>query len=281
MILISLGGLMWMARVAETRLVSLIARRGRRGSREERENRAKTLLGVFNNVTNLLIIGGGVVMLLAEIGYSVMPLLGGAAVLGLAVAFGAQSLIKDYFTGFMVLFEQQYLINDVIKIGDTAGQVERITLRMTVLRDMEGRVHFIPHGQIATVTNLTHGWSRAVFEIGVAYKERVDQVIEVLKMLADQLRQEEAYRFLILNEPVMLGVDSLANSAVIIKFYIQTRPLQQWVVKREMLRRIKNEFDRLGIEIPFPHVTVYQGIPRGAEGEDDDQSDGWAKRGVA
>ena len=283
-ILIALSGLLWLARVVETRLVSLIARRGRRGSREERENRAKTLLGVFNNVANLLIIGGGVVMLLAEIGISVMPLLGGAAVLGLAVAFGAQSLIKDYFTGFMVLFEQQYLINDVIKIGDTAGQVERITLRMTVLRDMEGRVHFIPHGQIATVTNLTHGWSRAVFEVGVAYKERVDLVIDVLKKLADELRQEDAYRFLIMNDPVMLGVDSLANSAVIIKFYIQTRPLQQWVVKREMLRRIKNEFDRLGIEIPFPHVTVYQGIPRGAEGDDGDQGehgDRWGKRDVA
>ena len=277
-ILASLTLLMWCSRVCETRLVALISRRGRRGSREDRENRAKTLLSVFNNVANLLILGGAVVMLLDEIGIPVTPVIGGAAVLGLAVAFGAQSLIKDYFTGFMVLFEQQYLINDVVRIGDITGQVERISLRMTVLRDLEGRVHFIPHGQIDTVTNLTHGWSRAVFEIGVAYKESVDQVIAVLQKLADELRQDDNYRFLILDTPVMLGVDSLANSAVIIKFYIQTRPLQQWTVKREMLRRIKNEFDRLGIEIPFPHVTVYQGSAKPAESSGDDH---WTRRDVA
>ncbi len=162
----------------------------------------------------------------------------------------------------MVLLEQQYLINDVVRIGEIVGQVERITLRMTVLRDLEGKVHFIPHGQITTVTNLTHGWSRAVFEIGVAYKESVDRVMDVLNTLSAELRRDEQYRFLILDDPVMLGVDALADSAVVIKFYIQTRPLQQWTIKREMLRRIKNEFDRLGIEIPFPHVTIYRGAAK-------------------
>ncbi len=282
LILISIWVLLWASRSFETRLVSLIASRGRRGSREDRENRAKTLLGVFNNVMKLLVIGGGVLMLLEEVNIPVTPVIGGAAVIGLAVAFGAQSLIKDYFTGFMVLFEQQYLINDVIKIGDITGQVERISLRMTVLRDMEGRVHFVPHGQINSVTNLTHGWSRAVFEIGVAYKERVDDVIEVLKRLGTELRQDENFRLLILDGPVMLGVDSLSSSSVVIKFHMQTRPLQQWPVKRELLRRIKNEFDRLGIEIPFPHVTVYQGKPR-IQVDNDGDGDGehWAQRGVA
>jgi small conductance mechanosensitive channel len=279
-ILVALIALLWLSRVVETRLVSLIASRGRRGSREERENRAKTLLGVFNNVANLLVVGGGILMLLDEIGISIAPVIGGAAVLGLAVAFGAQSLIKDYFTGFMVLLEQQYLVNDVIKVGEISGQVERISLRMTVLRDVEGRVHFIPHGQITTVTNLTHGWSRAVFEVSVAYKERVDHVMAVLKKLADDMRQEEAYRLLITGEPVMLGVDSLANSAVVIKFYIQTRPLQQWVVKREMLRRIKNEFDRIGIEIPFPHLMIYQGAAKPLEAPAED-AERWGRRDVA
>lgn len=281
LILLSIWVFLWISRSFETRLVSLIASRGRRGSREDRENRAKTLLGVFNNVMKLLIIGGGTLMLLEEVGIPITPVIGGAAVLGLAVAFGAQSLIKDYFTGFMVLFEQQYLINDVIKIGDITGQVERISLRMTVLRDMEGRVHFIPHGQINTVTNLTHGWSRAVFEIGVAYKERVDDVIEILKRLATELRQDENFRLLILDGPVMLGVDSLSSSAVIIKFHMQTRPLQQWPVKREMLRRIKNEFDRLGIEIPYPHLTIYQGVPRVADTGSDNDGEHWVQRGVA
>jgi small conductance mechanosensitive channel len=284
LILASIWFLLWFSRSFETRLVSLIASRGRRGSREDRENRAKTLLGVFNNAMKLLILAGGVMALLEEVGIASTPFIGGAAVVGLAVAFGAQSLIKDYFTGFMVLFEQQYLINDVIKIGETTGQVERITLRMTVLRDMEGRVHFIPHGQINTVTNLTHGWSRAVFEIAVAYKEQVDEVIEILKRLGTELRQDENFRLLILDGPNMLGVDSLSNSSVIIKFHMQTRPLQQWPVKREMLRRIKNEFDRLGVEIPYPHLTIYQGKPRiQVDNDHDGDSDGehWAKRGVA
>jgi len=279
--LIALSTLMWLTRIFETRLVDLIARRGRRGSKEDRENRAKTLLGVFHNVANLVIVGGGLVMILDEVGIPITPVIGGAAVVGLAVAFGAQSLIKDYFTGFMVLLEQQYLINDVVKVGDITGQVERISLRMTVLRDIEGRVHFIPHGQINTVTNLTHGWSRAVFEIGVAYRENVDRAIGVLKALASGMRQDETYRLLILDEPVMLGVDSFAQSAVVIKFYIQTRPLQQWTVKRELLRRIKNEFDRLGIEIPFPHMTLYRGTGRPALGAPEESDERWNRRDVA
>ncbi|MGD9648660.1 MAG: mechanosensitive ion channel domain-containing protein [Pirellulales bacterium] len=273
-ILVALALFMWVSRVGESRLIELTAKRGRRGSREERENRAKTLLGVFRNAANIVLVAGGIVMILDEIGLPVAPIIGGAAVFGLAVAFGAQSLIKDYFVGFMVLLEQQYLINDVVQIGSISGQVERISLRITVLRDLEGRVHFIPHNQINTVTNLTHGWSRAVFNIGVAYKENVDHVIEVLTSLADELRHDDGFKLLILSDPVMLGVDAFGDSAVVIKFYIQTRPLQQWTVKREMLRRIKNEFDRLGIEIPFPHVTIYRGnqkIEGRLEYESDDE----------
>ncbi len=181
----------------------------------------------------------------------------------------------------MVLLEQQYLVNDVIEIGAIKGQVERVSLRITVLRDLEGRVHFIPHNQINTVTNLTHGWSRAVFEIGVAYHESVDHVIQVLTDLAVELRHDDAYKLLILSEPVMLGVDSLGDSAVVIKFYLQTRPLQQWTVRREMLRRIKNEFDRRGIEIPFPHVTVYRGSAQAETQTDERPADEWPKRDVA
>ena len=280
-ILAAIALFMWLSRICEGRLVELTAKRGRRGSREERKNRAKTLLGVFRNVANIGIVAGGAMMILEEVGVPVAPILGGAAVFGLAVAFGAQSLIKDYFVGFMVLLEQQYLVNDVIEIGAIKGQVERVSLRITVLRDLEGRVHFIPHSQINTVTNLTHGWSRAMFEIGVAYKENVDRVIQVLTALAEDLRRDEMFKRLILSDPVMLGVDSFGESAVVIKFYIQTRPLQQWTVKREMLRRIKNEFDRLGIEIPFPHLTIYRGMPRTDGQIDQKQSDRWPDRDVA
>ncbi|MGE0609229.1 MAG: mechanosensitive ion channel domain-containing protein [Pirellulales bacterium] len=247
----------WLARAGGSRLVEIMARRSVRGGAEERANLARTLAGVFHNMATVVIVTCGSLALLDEIGLPVGPLMGGAAVAGLAIAFGAQNLIKDFFTGFMILLEQQYMVNDVIRIGDIAGQVERITLRMTVLRDLEGRVHFMPHGQILAVTNLTHGWSRAVFDIGVAYKENVDRVMQVLMDLGRQLRRDQEYGPLILDDPTMLGVDAFADSAVMIKFYIKTRPLRQWPVKRELLRRIKNKFDELGIEIPFPHRTLY------------------------
>jgi moderate conductance mechanosensitive channel len=258
-ILLAVATLLRLSRIVEARLVSLVANRGRIGNREERENRAKTLLGIFHNAANIVILGGGVVAVLDEVGIPVVPLIGGAAVVGLAVAFGAQSLIKDYFTGFLVLLEQQYLVNDVVKIGETTGQVERITLRTTVLRDLEGRIHFIPHGQIASVTNTTHGWARAVFEIRVAYRENVDRAIEVLMQLAHELCANEAYRELILEGPVMMGVDALADSGVVVKFHIKTHPLQQWTIKRELLRRIKNRFDELGIEFPGPQTVILRG----------------------
>lgn len=256
-ILLSMASLVWLARVMEGRLVNLIANRGGRGAAEERENQAKTLVGVFRNAATMVIISGGILMLLDEVRIPIAPLMGGAAVFGLAVAFGAQSLIKDFFSGFMILLEQQYMVNDVIKIGDISGQVERITLRTTVLRDLEGRVHFIPHGQIGSTTNMTHGWSRAVFDIGVAYKEDVNRVMGVLVELGKQLRRDPEFGPLILEDPVMLGVDGFGDSSVTLKFYLKTRPLRQWPVKRELLRRIKVAFDEMGIEIPYPHRTIF------------------------
>jgi small conductance mechanosensitive channel len=280
-IFLSVGAFVYLARVSEARLVRLMVPHDRHGRQEERENRAKTLVSVFRNAANIVTISGGVVMILDEIGLPIGPLLGGAAVAGLAVAFGAQSLIKDYFTGFMVLSEQQYMINDVIKIGDISGQVERITLRMTVLRDLEGNVHFLPHGQINTVTNMTLGWSRAVFEVGVAYKENIDRVIDVLLELGRGLRRDSQFGRLILEDPTMLGVDELAKSAVVVKFFIKTKPLQQWAVKRELLRRIKNKFDELDIEIPFPHLMLYhRDLPAPANLESS-SIENWAKRDVA
>jgi small conductance mechanosensitive channel len=264
---IALGmlGFLWVTRAAESRIIKFIARGDSQGTQRERESRARTLASVFRNVASTAVICGGILMILTEFGINIVPLLGGAAVVGLAVAFGAQSLIKDYFYGFMILLENQYAINDVVRIGDAAGMVERITLRMTVLRDTDGAAHFIPHGEIQKVTNMTHGWSRAVFDIGVGYGENVDEVMAVLTDLGRQLRREPKYSRVILEDPEMLGVDQFGDSAVIIRFLIKTRPLQQWTVKREMLRRIKNKFDELKIEIPFPHRVVLQRSPSGID----------------
>ncbi len=244
-------------RISGRHLAQAVARSGLRGSARDRENRALTLVGVFRNTAAIALITGGLLMTLDEVGIPIAPLMGGAAVLGLAVAFGAQNLIRDYFTGFMVLLEDQYGVNDVVKISDVAGSVEKITLRTTVLRDLEGAVHFIPHGSITTVTNMTHGWSRALVEIGVGYGEDADRVMSVLMDIGRELRKDPTYGPLILDGPEMLGLDSLGDSAVVFKFYVKTQPTQRWFVRRELLRRIKIKFDELGIEIPFPQRTVH------------------------
>jgi len=257
-----------MVRQFSRRIVNFISRHSERGSPDDRENRAHTLVGVFRYAAGLAVFGGGLVMLLDEIGVPIVPLMGGAAVIGLAVAFGAQNLIRDYFTGFMMLMEDQYSVNDVVKIGGTSGLVEMITLRVTVLRDLEGVRHFIPHGTITNVSNLTHGWSRAKMDISIAYKENIDRVVDVLMELGRKLRLDPVFGKHILDNPEMLGVESLAESGVVIRFLLKTRPLHQWAVRREMLRRIKNRFDELGIELPYPHRSVYHHFPDGASGTD-------------
>ncbi|WP_220369792.1 mechanosensitive ion channel family protein [Paludisphaera rhizosphaerae] len=263
-----------LSRFFAERVIRLLAHSGVRGSSVEHEARARTLVGVFHNAVSVAVIVGGGMMLLQEAGIPIAPLLGGAAVFGLAVAFGAQNLIRDYFYGFVILLENQYKLNDVVQIGDLSGQVEKITLRMTVLRDLEGRVHFLPNGQVTAVTNFTHGWSRALFELGVDYRENVDHVIAVVTALAQQMRNDPLYGPMILEDVTMLGVDALAEWSVVIKFYIKTRPLQQWSVKREMLRRIKNRFDELGIQIPLPQRTVFYHSDQAGQGPLSDQVQG-------
>lgn len=246
------------------RIVKIVVRRNKaHGNAETAEARANTLVSVFRSAADIAILIGGSLMLLDEVGIPILPLLGTAGIVGLAFAFGAQNLIRDYFTGFMILLEDQYSVNDVVQIGDIGGQVEKITLRVTTLRDLSGVAHFVPHGTIKTVSNMTHGWSRAYLEIGVAYKEDVDQVMAVLMELGREMRKDPEFGKYILDDPEMLGVDEFGNSSVIIKFFIKTRPLRQWPVRRELMRRIKKRFDELGIEIPFPQRVIYQRTENG------------------
>ncbi|MEZ6139154.1 MAG: mechanosensitive ion channel [Zavarzinella sp.] len=249
--------LLFLVRYCTRYIVTFVSRHNQRGSFSERENRAMTLVGVVRYTATTVILITGSIVLLDTLGVPIVPLMGGAAVLGLAIAFGAQNLIRDYFTGFMILLEDQYGIGDIIKIGSIAGVVERITLRITVLRDLEGVLHFIPHGSITNVSNLTHGWSRALFDIPISYSANVDHIISVLKKIAEEARYDPDLGPKIIEDMEMLGVEEFAESAVIIRFVMKTRPVQQWNVKREMLRRIKNKFDQLGIEIPFNQITVH------------------------
>lgn len=256
-ILLLLMLLWWLSRIVARRVVSSLLVRSIRGTQAEREGRAETLRRVFQSTASTAIVLLGVLALLDQAGVNVTVLLGGAAVLGAAVAFGSQNLIKDYFSGFMILVENQYSVGNVIRIGTISGVVEDITLRMTALRDEEGIVHFLPHSQVTTVSNLTHGWSRAVFKIGVGPRADVDHVMRVLLDLANELRQEEGFRHDITDAPDMQGVDALTESGVVIKFLLRTRPLRQWAIKRELLRRIKLRFDELGIELPYPQQIVH------------------------
>lgn len=260
-ILSAMYGLYKVMQLTTRRVVELMVQSSSRSAPEENEARVNTLVGVFQNAATMVIIIGGGIMFCEEAGIAVAPLMGGAAVLGLAVAFGAQNLIRDYFYGFVILLENQYKINDVLKIGEVSGQVERITLRMTVLRDLEGCVHFIPNGKIDCVSNMTHGWSRAVFDIGISHKEDADQVMNTLLTLAADLRREPVYSRLIIDDAEMLGVDKLDSSGVTIKFLIKTRPLKQWAVKRELLRRIKRRFQELKIEAAVPQQVILREPP--------------------
>lgn len=256
-ILLIAGLLMWVGGVVRDRLVDLLTRRLDRGGKLEREARAQTLIGVCHNAANVAIVFGATTMFLSEMGVDVSVVVGGAAVIGLAVAFGAQNLIRDYFYGFVILLENQYRVGDVISIGQVSGVVERVTLRITVLRGEDGTLNFVPNGQILTVGNKTHGWSRALFEIPIGYREDPDYVINILREIGQELRKSPGYEMLIVDDPEMLGVDALGDSAVIIKFLMKTQPTKQWKVKREMLRRIKKRFDELNIEIPLPQRTIH------------------------
>jgi moderate conductance mechanosensitive channel len=219
----------------------------------------KTVVKLFNWLGTIVITILVVYMVLESHGMDVAPLLAGAGIVGLAFGFGGQYLIRDLINGLFILIEGQFRINDVVKIGEYGGLVEDINLRITTLRDLEGRVIIIPNGEIKTVVNFTREYAQALLNVGVAYKENVDRVMAVIKEIGHEMRQDTYFSRLILAELEMLGVDDFADSAVIIKFRIKTLPIKQWEVMREFRRRLKNRFDELGIEIPFPHRTMYWG----------------------
>jgi small conductance mechanosensitive channel len=228
-------------------------------ARRLRQQRVQTIAGLLSNIAAVVLVIITMLTLLGTFGVSIAPILASVGVLGLAVSFGAQSLVKDVITGIFMLLEGQFGIGDVIRLGDAAGVVEKITLRTTVLRDVFGVVHIIPNGEITRVSNLTKAWSRAVLDIGVAYREDVDRVIAVLRDVGERMHADPDFGALLLEPPEVPGVESFGDSAVLIRMTAKTLPMKQWEVARELRRRIKKRFDAEGIEIPFPHVTFYWG----------------------
>jgi len=226
---------------------------------QEAKKRAETLAGVIRWVLRMVIIVVAGMMILDKLGVQIGPIVAAAGIVGLAVGFGAQNLVADIISGFFILLEDQVRVGDVVSLDGKGGLVERITLRMIVLRDLAGVVHYVRNGQINAISNMTKIYSHYVFDIGVAYRENVDEVIEVVKKLDEELRKDPAYKDDILAPIEILGLDKFDSSAVIIKARTKTKPIQQWRVGREFNRRMKKRFDELGIEIPFPHVTLYAG----------------------
>ena len=221
--------------------------------------RAKTLLPLLRNA--LLVVISTIVgfIVLSEIGVNIGPLLAGAGVIGLAIGFGAQTLVKDVITGIFILAEDQFRVGDVVRVNDKSGLVEQITIRTIRLRDLGGNVHMIPFNSVDMVENMTKDFSRYVFDIGIAYKEDVDEVIDILRDLGEEMQADDHYGPLI-NKPIeIMGLDQFADSAVIIRARLTTQPIKQWEVGREFNRRMKRKFDELGIEIPFPQQTIYFG----------------------
>jgi len=224
--------------------------------------RASTLTHVVGDLVGVVILAVGLVTILAQLGIDLGPIFVAAGIGGVALGFGAQSLVKDVISGFFILLENQIRVGDVVNIAGVGGLVEDVGLRTIILRDLSGNVHIVPNGTIDKVTNMTKDFSRYVFNVGVAYREDVDEVMGILKGVAADLQQDPEFGPDILEPLEMLGVDQFADSAVIIKCRITTKPIRQWAIGREMNRRIKKVFDARGIEIPFPHRTVYFGEPK-------------------
>jgi small-conductance mechanosensitive channel len=229
------------------------------------EQRVRTLVSLVRSVGIVVILLITTFMVLNAIGVDIGPLLAGAGVIGLAISFGSQSLVKDIISGLFILFENQFGVGDVIRVKDLSGRVEKMTLRIVVMRDVHGVVHIVPNGEITSVSNLTRAFSRAVMEIGVAYKEDVDRVIEVMRDVGRGMWEDPEWRPLLTEEIAVPGIESFGDSAVNIRVMATTVPLKQWDVAREIRRRIKKRFDAEGIEIPFPHRTLYWGDGQGPE----------------
>ena len=232
--------------------------KGRR-AREELAKRSDTLSHIITGTAGAIIAIMASFMILSDLGVNIAPLLAGAGIAGLAIGFGAQSLIKDLISGLFILLEDQYNKGDVVRVAGIAGTVEEVNMRRTVLRDLNGIVHSIPNGEVTTASNYTKDWSRVNLDISVGYGEDLDHVIEVLNQVGNELAQDEYFGPKILKAPQVLRVNKFGDSGIDIRILGETKPLMQWEVTGELRKRIKKTFDEEGIEIPWPHVKLYFG----------------------
>lgn len=257
--------LAWITRMGLRRLLNGVQRKLEKRHQTEGEppseaaKRVETIMKLVRQAVSVAFWGIVSLILLGEIGVDIGPILASAGIIGLAVGFGAQNLVKDVISGLFLLLENQVRVGDVAVINGTGGLVEQVNFRTIVLRDLAGVVHVFPNGSINSLSNMTHDWSAYMFEIGVAYKEDTDEVVRIMEEVGAEMRADDYYGRMILEDLEIFGVDKFADSAVVIKARMKTKPVKQWEVGRQFLRRIKKAFDERGIEIPFPHQTLYFG----------------------
>ena len=221
------------------------------------EQRLATLLSLIRSVGLALIAVASLFMVLSAVGVEIGPLLAGAGVVGLAISFGAQSLVRDIISGLFILLENQFGVGDVIRVGDVSGRVERMTLRIVTMRDVQGVVHIVPNGEITRVSNLTRAFSRALVEISVPYREDMDRVMDVMRDVGKELYADPEWRPLMTEEPTVPGIESFGETSVVIRMLATTLPLKQWDLARELRRRLKKALDAAHIELPASPRPVF------------------------
>lgn len=225
--------------------------------REERL-REKTVAGLVSALIKIFVAVIALMVILSELDIDIGPLIAGAGVAGLAIGFGAQSLIKDFIAGVFIVLENQYRVGDIVKLNGVGGQVQKITTRITVLRDLDGNVHYYPNGSITTATNMSMEFAKINMEIGVSYSSDIEKVQKVIDKVGNDLAEDEEWKSSIIKPPYFARVNDFADSAIIVKIFGKVQPAKQWAVEGEMRRRIKIAFDKNGIEIPFHQVVVHQ-----------------------
>ncbi len=240
------------------RIVRKIIVSGRFLTKEAEKKREDTLIRIFSNVLGVFIWVFAGLIILQEAGFAIGPLLAAAGIAGLALGFGGQYLIRDLIGGLFIIIENQYRVNDVVCFDGTCGLVEDISLRMTTLRDLDGVVHHVPHGEIKKVSNLSKYFARVNLNIGISYSSNLDHVISVVNKVGQELTEDPNWKEFILKAPQFLRVDDFGDSAIIIKILGETKPIKQWDVTGELRKRLKLAFDKEGIEIPFPQRVIRQ-----------------------
>lgn len=251
------------AMVFVARLVRKIISTHKFDSKHEEQQREDTLISMLGTAVRVLIWVTAAMMLLAEFGVDIAPLLAGAGIAGVALGFGAQSMVKDFLAGIFIVSENQYRVGDVVEINKTtSGIVEKLTMRETVLRDLDGQVHHIPNGNIEIATNMTMEYANINLDVGVAYSSDIEKVEKIINEVGSKMKQDKRWSKKIIEAPTFLRVDEFADSAIVIKITGKTAPMKQWAVTGELRKRLKIAFDKTGIEIPFPQITLHQAKPQ-------------------